>query len=162
MGAFPGGAEVDSLGWATGGGGDVPWLSEDPIERHGAARRRPGGRRRRSLTPAWSPSRAPTLADLKVKSDDPVNKSINVDVVMHVDGGPDMGELEGTVTSLGYCDANPAPVDGALIEIVDGPTVEADENGYYHLWLTEGTYDLIVTFDEHTPATPRSRSTASR
>jgi len=31
VGAFPGGAEVDSLAFATGGQSDVPWLSEDPI-----------------------------------------------------------------------------------------------------------------------------------
>ncbi len=31
VGAFPGGAEVDSLAFATGGGGDAPWLSENPV-----------------------------------------------------------------------------------------------------------------------------------
>ena len=31
VGAFPGGAEVDALAFATGGGGDAPWLSENPV-----------------------------------------------------------------------------------------------------------------------------------
>lgn len=33
VGAFPGGAEVDALAFATGGGGvDIPWLREDPTQ----------------------------------------------------------------------------------------------------------------------------------
>jgi hypothetical protein len=31
VGAFPGGAEVDSLAFPTGGSADIPWLSEDPV-----------------------------------------------------------------------------------------------------------------------------------
>ena len=50
---------------------------------------------------------------VKVRSNDPAHASIDVLVDMVVTAPATWGKLQGTVTGLGYCDASPAPVDGA-------------------------------------------------
>lgn len=87
---------------------------------------------------------------VKAKTNDPVVKNYTVDVTMFVNAPADWGKLEGIVDGLGYCDESPAPLQGAMVQIVDGLAVETDQNGHYILWLQEGTYDVVVTADGHT------------
>ncbi|MFZ2096338.1 MAG: carboxypeptidase regulatory-like domain-containing protein, partial [Anaerolineales bacterium] len=86
---------------------------------------------------------------VKAKTNDPVYKNYSVDVTMVVNAPEDWGQLSGTVTGLGYCDGNPAPLQGAQVAIEGGLTVETDADGYYLLWLQEGTYNVTVTADGH-------------
>ncbi|HNS51348.1 MAG TPA: carboxypeptidase regulatory-like domain-containing protein [Anaerolineae bacterium] len=150
VGAFPGGAETDSLAFATGGGGDVPWLSEDPVT---GSVPPDGGQVVVDVTFDAGMVSQPGnyFADLKVKSNDPVNKSINVDATLHVNGPTNWGELQGTVMSLGACDANPYPLGGATVCVEGGICIDTEADGTYHLWLEEGTYNLTVTADGHLP-----------
>jgi len=66
------------------------------------------------------------------------------------------GKLEGTVTGLGYCDADPAPLEGAEVTVTDGLggvwVVTTDAAGAYELWLDEaGTpFTVTVTYPVHT------------
>ncbi|TLN02736.1 carboxypeptidase regulatory-like domain-containing protein, partial [bacterium] len=46
-----------------------------------------------------------------------------VAVTLTVTLAPGFGELAGDVTALERCDVNPAPLEGALVEILDGTTV---------------------------------------
>lgn len=150
VGAFPGGAETDALAFATGGGGDVPWLSEDPVTGTVAP---DGGQVVVDVTFDAGMVSQPGnyFADLKVKSNDPVHKSINVDAILHVNGPTNWGELQGTVMSLGACDANPYPLGGATVCVEGGICIDTEADGTYHLWLEEGTYNLTVTADGHLP-----------
>ena len=86
---------------------------------------------------------------VKAKTNDPVGKTYTVDVTMNVNAPANWGQLQGTVTGLGYCDADPAPLKGAVVAIEGGLTIETDENGYYLLWLQEGFYNVTVTADGH-------------
>ncbi len=90
---------------------------------------------------------------VKAKTNDPVAKTFTVDVTMYVNAPANWGQLSGTVTGLGYCDANPAPLQGAQVAVEGGLTVETDANGGYLLWLENGTYNLTVTKDGHTVGT---------
>ncbi len=149
VGAFPGGAETDSLAFATGGGGDALWLSEDPVSGTVAP---DGGTAVTDVTfDAGMVTQPGTYTgQVKSKTNDPVNTSFTINATMVVNAPANWGRLSGTVTGLGYCDADPAPLQGALVTIEGGLTVETDENGYYLLWLENGTYNVTVTADGHT------------
>ncbi len=93
-------------------------------------------------------------ARLKIETEDPVNSSIFVPVTMIVDPSPTYGKLWGTVRGLGACDLNPAPIEGAQVDILVGTdtiTVETDANGYYQYWFTAAypTIGLKVTAAGH-------------
>ncbi|MFU8771502.1 MAG: S8 family serine peptidase, partial [Anaerolineales bacterium] len=94
-------------------------------------------------------------AILKVRSNDPVDQAVDVLVTMIVIAPEDIGLLEGTVTSLGYCDEDPAPLEGTevLIESNLGESwvVTTDSEGYYYRWLSEegNPYTVTVSADEH-------------
>lgn len=135
---------------------DVPWLSEDPV----AGTLDPDtGEVIVDVTMDSSvvPQPGKYFATLKVKTDDPMHGTINVPVTMTVSATSDYGLLKGTVQGLGYCDADPAPIEGAevMIEASDDTiyTVMTDENGYYSYWLlVEGNnYTVSVTAEGHEP-----------
>ncbi len=90
---------------------------------------------------------------LFVNSDDPVNAKVPVPVTMTVAPPATWGKLMGTVTSLGYCDADPAPVAGleVLIEGSGGMTwtTTTDASGMYQLWLESGPVTVTVLAPEH-------------
>jgi uncharacterized repeat protein (TIGR01451 family) len=93
-------------------------------------------------------------AKLKIETDDPVNDTIQVPVNMVVNPSPTYGKLWGTVRGLGVCDANPAPIEGAVVQILVGTQtidVETDVNGYYQYWFTAAnpTIGLHVTAAGH-------------
>jgi len=150
VGAFPSGAETDCLAFETGGGADVPWLSEDPVS---------------GTVPAMSdlvvdvtfdPTGAGLgqpgdyLAELKVKHDTPYAYA-NIPVTLHLLAPADYGTFNGTVTGLEACDVNPMPLEGATVNFWQGGsilyTTTTLANGYYGYSLPEGTYDIEVLMD---------------
>jgi uncharacterized repeat protein (TIGR01451 family) len=86
---------------------------------------------------------------LLVNSDDPVNDEIAVPVTMTVTAPATWGKLMGTVTSLGYCDADPQPLEGVdvLVEASGGVTwtLTTDANGVYAVWLDQSHSPVTVT-----------------
>ncbi|MFO7696067.1 MAG: carboxypeptidase regulatory-like domain-containing protein, partial [Anaerolineae bacterium] len=154
VGAFPGSAEVDCLAFATGGRTDVPWLTQDPI----------------TGTLAMGESQAievvfdagvPEItqpgnyyAQLRVDNDTPYGPLV-VPVTMTVSPPSSYGKLDGTVTGLGYCDVNPAPLEGAEVYVQSDLgmswMVETDADGYYQLWLDEAhsPFTVTVTYPVH-------------
>jgi hypothetical protein len=93
-------------------------------------------------------------AQLKIETNDPVNDTIQVPVNMVVNPSPTYGKLWGTVRGLGACDLNPAPIEGAQVDILVGTetiTLETDANGYYQYWFTAAypTIGLSVTAADH-------------
>ena len=150
VGGFPGGAEVDSLAFATGGQSDVPWLSEDPVsgvvpaagsididvtfDPTGAGLSQPGD----------------YLAALKVKHDTPYTYP-NIPVVLHLFAPGTFGTFNGHVLGLEACDVNPAALDGATVNFwQDGVikyTTTTNAAGYYSYAVPEGPYDIEVMAD---------------
>jgi subtilisin family serine protease len=133
------------------GGGDALWLSEDPMAGVVAP---DTGTQVISVTFDSSVVTQPGtyMAEIKIKTNDPVNSKFVIPVTMNVNGPVDYGRLEGIVQSLGYCDQNPAPLKNATVQVVDGPTLTTDAAGHYSIWLQEGTYELVVTADGHVEA----------
>jgi hypothetical protein len=139
---------VGGLAFATGGVSDAPWLFEEPIS--GTL---PASTGVEDILVSFDASVVSQpgeyYASLKVNNNDPFNEPILVPVTMTVNPTPDYGLLEGTVTGLGYCDGEPAPVEGAEILIVatDGTsyTLETDANGEYSRWLAVAGNDYIVS-----------------
>jgi len=131
--------------------GDVPWLSTDPITGTVPA---DGGLVVVDVTldAAYVTQPDEYYATLSVDSDDPVNDRVDVPVTMTVNAPNTWGQLEGTVTSLGYCDVNPAPLEGAQVVIQPGTTVTltTHADGAYSTWLEQGIYMVTVSADEHT------------
>jgi len=85
-------------------------------------------------------------ADLRFKSNDPVNGRTAVPVTMNV-VPPGYGRVIGTVISQGYCDVNPYPLAGIDVSIGDEIVVTTNDNGYYYKWLLPGTYEVEVSPD---------------
>jgi hypothetical protein len=91
------------------------------------------------------------LATLKINGDP--NK--DVPVVMTVNVPDTWGKIFGNVSSQGYCDANPYPLEEAVVylETSLGNVYSAttDVNGDYQWWLdeSESPVDVSVDFPEH-------------
>jgi uncharacterized repeat protein (TIGR01451 family) len=149
IGAFEGGAEIDAFAIATTSGpaGDaVPWLTQMPISGTVAA----GASQSVLVTFDASVTEQPGTyqAKLTVINDTPYG-AFDVPVTMHVTPPDTWGKLTGIVTSLGYCDDNPAPLEGALVTVGSGEglvwTLETDMDGTYQLWLDAALSPLTVT-----------------
>ncbi len=75
----------------------------------------------------------------------------NLPITMTVTPPSGWGKLNGNIQSLGYCDADPQPLDDALVTIItsQGETWSAssDDTGYYQRWLDElgGPFTVTVT-----------------
>lgn len=97
-------------------------------------------------------------AELKINSNSP-DVIPNVPVTMTVTRPATWGNLEGVVTSLGYCDQDPQPLVDAQVVIqpsVGEPiTLTTDINGYYSFWLDQALSPLIVSASapDHSPET---------
>jgi PKD repeat protein len=134
------------------GGGDALWLTEDPLA--GVVAPDTGTQVITVTFDASVVTQPGTyMAEIKIKTNDPVASKFVIPAVMNVNGPPNMGRVEGIVTSLGYCDQNPVPLKGAMVEIVGGPTLETDAAGHYSSWLVEGTYTVNVTAEGHVATT---------
>ena len=145
IGAFPGGAEVDSLAFPTGGSVDVPWLSEEPVSGTVPADGSVG------VTITVDPSDLDQPGDyaaaLNVKHNTPYTYP-NIPVILHLFAPEDVGTINGTVNGLEACDINPAPIEGATVnfkqEDVIIYTTTTLANGYYSYIIPEGEYDIEV------------------
>ncbi len=91
------------------------------------------------------------LATLNVTTDDPIHDTVAVPVTMTVNIPPTWGKLEGTVTGLGYCDADPLLYKDVEIFITDtngiSYTLLTDAAGYFNWWFDESLspFDIVVT-----------------
>ncbi|QKK01396.1 MAG: S8 family serine peptidase [Pseudomonadota bacterium] len=90
-------------------------------------------------------------ASILVTTDTPYG-DIVVPVEMVVEPAASQARIAGTVTSLGYCDANPQLVEGATVD-VNGATysLTTDANGEYELWLdtSEAPLSIAVSAADH-------------
>ncbi len=136
-------------GVQAGFSGDAPWLFEDPVS--GTVG---GGGGTQSVEITFDAS-VPEItqpgqyyAELRIEDDTPYDLP-NVPVTMTVNSPTTWGKLTGTVRSLGYCDADPTPLENValLIEASTGTTwtLETDANGVYQLWLDEAHSPLSIT-----------------
>ncbi len=135
------------------GGGGVPWLDEIPTGGETA----PAGASPVTVTlDAGVPEITQPgdyYATLMVGSDDPMYDALGVPVTMTVEPPATWAKIEGTVTSLGYCDANPAPLEGAEVRIIGtgsagiGITITTDISGNYSYWLDEAYGPLFIYVD---------------
>ncbi|HDQ74196.1 MAG TPA: carboxypeptidase regulatory-like domain-containing protein, partial [Chloroflexi bacterium] len=88
-------------------------------------------------------------AELIVKNDTPYS-SFSVPVTMTVLAPGSWAKLMGTVTGLGICDADPAPLEGAEVWAESATTGQTwmattDISGTYHLWMDQAHSPLTVT-----------------
>ncbi len=136
------------------GSGDVEWLDQDPQSGEVAP---DGGEMEITITfDAGAVTQAGDyFATLRVVSNDPMMGAYNIPVTMTVEPSDTAGRIEGVVQSLGYCDDNPFPAEGAEVVITSGTnswTVYTDANGEYGIWLDESfsPVDISVTAPDHT------------
>jgi hypothetical protein len=145
VGGFPGGAEVDSLAFATGGQSDVPWLSEDPIS--GTVPAEGSIEVDVTFDPTGLSQPGDYLAALKVKHDTPYVYP-NIPVVLHLLAPGDFGTFNGHVLGMEACDVNPAALQGATVNFWQDSmikyTIATNASGYYSYAVPEGTYDIQV------------------
>ncbi len=85
---------------------------------------------------------------LKMSNNTPGRGMITVPVTLVVNPPATWGKLQGTVTGLGSCDANPAPLADAAVSVTNagGMTVhlKTDANGYYSYWFDESSSPLSI------------------
>lgn len=136
---------------------DVPWLNEIPIT--GTLEADTGLQDVTVTFDAGVPEITQPgdySAWLQIKSDTPYAPT-RLPVKMTVTAPETYGKLEGTVQDLGYCDADPAPLEGAMVSIesATGLTwmLETDDTGHYQVWMdaANSPVTMTVTADEHTP-----------
>jgi uncharacterized repeat protein (TIGR01451 family) len=132
---------------------DVPWISEQPTNGTVPV----AGTADVQVTFDASAVSEPGTytATMLIENNDPLMPVVNVPVTMHVLPTADLGRLEGTVTGLGYCDAQSNPlVADLLIENGTGNTwtVASDPTGYYFAWLPADTYTVTVSALDHLDA----------
>ncbi len=147
VGAFPGGTEVDCLAFATGGAADVPWLTEIPVS--GSVLAQGNVPVTLNFDAAYVDQPGEYHAELIVKNDTPYGK-FSVPVTMTVVAPTSWGQLTGTVTGLGVCDGDPAPLEEAEVVVESATTgqtwtLATDENGAYTLWLDQAHSPLTIT-----------------
>ncbi len=130
---------------------DISWLSVDP------ASGTTGAGETSEITVDFNADGLPPgtyEAFLCVTSNDPSEPLIQIPVTMEVEVPANAARIEGTVQSLGRCEANPFDAAGASVEIVgsvDTFNLTADENGFYGVFLDEanGPVDVTASAPEH-------------
>ncbi len=128
----------NAIVYLVSGSGEVAWLSENPATGTVPA---DGGLVPVDVTLDAAQVAQPGQYHAKLN----VNNHIVIPVTMTVNAPATWGKLEGTVTGLGHCDADPAPLQGAEVLIESGMTetitvtlpitasledFEADDGGY--------------------------------
>ena len=91
---------------------------------------------------------------LCVTSNDPSQPLIQLPVEMVVELPATAARVEGTVQSLGRCEANPFDAAGAAVEVVgssDTFNLVADQDGFYRVFLDEanGPVEVTASAPEH-------------
>ncbi|MGB0384698.1 MAG: M36 family metallopeptidase [Ardenticatenaceae bacterium] len=127
--------------------GDVPWLSTDPITGTVAV----ASTQRVEVTFDASTLSQPGTwyAELDVHSNDPFKEHVTLPVSLTVNAPNTFGQLQGTVTSSGYCDNESIPLAGVEVVISDTIILTTDHNGSYHVWLNEGTHQMALSAEGH-------------
>jgi hypothetical protein len=134
----------------------IPWLSETPIT--GTLPAREQQTIRFTFDTRGSEIQQPGhyYAHIVVNTDTPY-KVTPIPITMTVTPPNTWGKVMGTITSLGYCDANPAPLKGANVLIVSKSgitwTLTTDVNGRYQLWLDKAYSPLTLTLTHPQHAT---------
>ena len=137
------------------GGDALPWLTESPIT--GTV---PPGNQALIDIGWWA--NVPEIdqpgiyyGGLRIKNNDPENQDLTLPVTMTVTAPTNWGKLEGVVTSLGYCDSNPAPAAGAEVYLEGSGgytfTLFTEADGSYIRWLdaSQSPYTVTVSYPEH-------------
>ncbi len=86
---------------------------------------------------------------LLVRNDTPYG-DWHIPVTMTVTPPASWGKITGAVTGLGVCDADPAPLSRATVQVESVATgkqwtLETDENGAYVLWLDQAQSPVTIT-----------------
>jgi len=140
QGEFEGAAKI-------AGGADVLWLAEDPVM--GTVAATGNTAITVDFDAAYVDQPGEYHAELIVNNDTPYGK-FNVPVTMTVVAPQSWGKLTGTVTGLGVCDGDPAPLEEAEVRVESATTgqtwtVATDVNGVYTLWIDRAHSPLTVT-----------------
>ncbi len=155
VGQLPEGTGLAFIAIVADGLVDIPWLSEAPI----GGTVPPGGELGIELTFDASGVVGPGdyWGRLHMQSSDPLLPDLTVPVTMTVLASGDLGQVVGTVTGLGYCDADPQPLEAeVLLEASDGVTwtVTSDPvDGSYSRWVPAGLYTVTASAPAHVPQT---------
>ncbi|NJD60839.1 MAG: hypothetical protein FIA98_15710, partial [Anaerolineae bacterium] len=148
---------MNVTGMAGGGmGGPATWLSEVPAEGTVPS----DGMQPVVVTFDANMVNKPGTykASATVNSNDPQNQAIDVQTTMVVTAPANWGILKGTISSLGYCDANPAPLSEATLLVTGANgmtrTMTTGANGTYEFWLPDygSPYTILATEADHLPA----------
>jgi len=138
---------------------DVPWLSEDPITGTVTALDQTIVDVTFDASAVLQPG--DYYATLIATEDTPYSVA-GVLVTMTVNTPPAWGKVGGTLTLLGYCDADPTTPKNReiLIEGSSGftATTNTDANGYYQWWIDPSENPLTITV---TPIADYQEGTAS-
>jgi hypothetical protein len=85
-------------------------------------------------------------ASVIIDNDTPYGR-LAVPVTMVVEAGADQAQLVGQISSMGYCDDNPAAAGGASVEVIgqnNTYSLTADSNGMYEVWLMVDEAPLTI------------------
>ncbi len=95
-----------------------------------------------------------------IYSNDAASPTVEIPITMTVTSAPgSFGFLEGTVTSQGYCDTNPAPLSGATVTAQgagDGFAATTNGSGYYYIPLESSDSPYAVTVEHPTHVTSQT------
>ncbi|CAG0936883.1 hypothetical protein TFLX_05779 [Thermoflexales bacterium] len=145
-----------ALSWLGGVTYDaLPWIAETPITGTLAQNNA------QSIQLVWNASN-PSVAQpgvytgsLKIVNNDPIAQNTVLPVTMNVQPLATQGKLAGTISSLGYCDANTAPLAGASVVIQNAggftQTLTTNAVGQYGWWLDSAgnAYTVTVSHPTH-------------
>ena len=151
----------NNVGACGGAGYDaLPWLSESPVT----------GTLTQSNTQdiqiVWNANNASVTqpgiytGSLNIHNNDPVAQNTALPVVMTVQPAAFQGLLTGVVSTTGICDANPAPIAGAQVDLAGAggftTTLTTNAAGEYRYYVdaAQSPFMITVTAPDHlvTPA----------
>ncbi len=129
----------------------IPWLTETPVTGTVAG----GVSATTGIELVWTSAISTVnlpgkyTATLELKTNDPNAQSVLIPVEMNVLPTATDGKLTGTVSTLGLCDENPAPLVNETVSILgaDGftQTLKTDAAGAYVAWLSTVHSPYTVT-----------------
>jgi len=155
VGYFPPGAALAFLAIAADGLVDIPWLAETPT----VGTVPPGDDLGIDLTFDASGVGGPGTyrGNLHVQSNDPLLPDLPVPITMTVLASGDLGEVAGTISGTGYCDAELYPLEALVVlEAAGGVTYSVTSDpadGAYSRWVPAGTYTATVSAPLHLTGT---------
>ncbi len=141
----------NSIIWLLGGG-DVTWLSTDPITGTvGAASSQAVQVTLDASVPEILQPGAYT-AQIRILDSTPYDAA-PVQVTMDVIPPANWGKLAGTITGLEVCDAPGAPLAGVNVQIDFVATTQSNSSGLYGYWMPAGAYTVTVYTGNYFPQT---------